>query len=504
MTYKTWKDAFQKACIPQRYILGIMGFLGIANAYTMRACLSITITQMVKKPSMDNFVTDEMTCPWPDEVPISMNSPALATSGNYDWDETTQGLILSAFYYGYLITHIPGGLLAERFGGKHTMGFGILSTAIFSLLTPFVADYGAIPMITLRFLMGLGEGTTFPALSTLLAQWAPPLERSKLGSLVFAGVQIGTVLSISLSGVIIEYTSWPYVFYIFGVVGVAWFVVWCLLCYNDPGSHPFISENEKEYLKMTIGRTERNKDLGGTPWKAILTSAPIWALVIGEIGHDFGLLMMVSDLPKYMSDVMHFKIGENGGLSALPYLVMWLASLFLGYFADLILSKNWMDITLLRKTLATLGAIGPAVGCIMASYAGCNKPAVVTLFTVGMGFMGFCYSSLRVNGLDISPNYAGTIMAIVNGMGSISGMVGPILVGYLTPNRTLTEWRQVFWVMVAMLVGTNFIYVFYGTAKTAKWNDPKSNKNSEEDKANKMEIDKDMSSQNQQYPYEKC
>lgn len=68
-----------------------------------------------------------------------------------------QGLILSAFYYGYIITHIPGGLLAQKFGGKYTMGLGILCTAIFTLLTPIIAYTGAIPLMILRFLEGVGE-----------------------------------------------------------------------------------------------------------------------------------------------------------------------------------------------------------------------------------------------------------------------------------------------------------------------------------------------------------
>ncbi|XP_073975331.1 sialin-like isoform X2 [Rhodnius prolixus] len=390
----------------------------------------------------------------------------------YEWDEQTQGIILSAFYYGYIFTHIPGGLLAQKFGGKHTMGFGILSTALFTLLTPLVAEWGAIPVSVLRFCMGLGEGTTFPALSTLLSQWAPPLERTKLAALVFAGVQIGTVVANVLSGILLEYYSWPTVFYVFGVVGALWFIVWCLTCYNDPSSHPYITDEERIYLATTIGATARNKDLVSTPWKEIFTSRPLWALTIAEIGHDFGLFMMVSDLPKYMSDVMHFKIAENGVLSALPYLVMWIVSIFLGYLADLILSKNLMHITRLRISLATLGAVGPAIGVILASYAGCNKSAVATLFTVGMGLMGFTYASLRVNSLDLSPNYSGTIMAIVNGLGSVSGMVAPVLVGGLTPNRTLMEWRLVFWVMAVVLVGSNFFFVFWGSGEIQSWNEP--------------------------------
>ena len=73
---------------------------------------------------------------------------------------------------------------------------------------------------------------------------------------------------------------------------------------------------------------------------------------------------------------------------------------------------------------------------ILASYAGCDKVAVVTLFTVGMSFMGFFYSSLKLNCLDLSPNYSGTLMAFVNGIGAVSGMITPTLIGYLTPNVT--------------------------------------------------------------------
>lgn len=81
--------------------------------------------------------------------------------------------------------------MAERFGGKWTLSLGILSTAIFTALTPVTAVYGGyIALIVLRVLMGLGEGTTFPALSVLLASWVPEKERSKLGSLVFGGGQV--------------------------------------------------------------------------------------------------------------------------------------------------------------------------------------------------------------------------------------------------------------------------------------------------------------------------
>lgn len=99
--------------------------------------------------------------------------------------------MLSAFFIGYVITHLPGGILAEKFGGKWTLGLGILSTALFTLATPVAVVYGGpYALIVLRVLMGLGEGTTFPALSALLASWIPITERSKIGSFVFGGGQV--------------------------------------------------------------------------------------------------------------------------------------------------------------------------------------------------------------------------------------------------------------------------------------------------------------------------
>jgi len=53
--------------------------------------------------------------------------------------------------------------------------------------------------------------------------------------------------------------GWPNVFYLFGVISIIWFILWCMFIYNDPNSHPFISDEERAYLKKSIGRLERKK-----------------------------------------------------------------------------------------------------------------------------------------------------------------------------------------------------------------------------------------------------
>lgn len=89
-------------------------------------------------------------------------------------------------------------------------------------------------------------------MSVLLAHWVPPAERSRLGSFVFAGAQLGTVAGTAISGVLLAHYDWPVTFYLFGAVGVVWYALWAVLCYSTPEEHPFISAEERDYLHRQI------------------------------------------------------------------------------------------------------------------------------------------------------------------------------------------------------------------------------------------------------------
>lgn len=79
---------------------------------------------------------------------------------------------------------------------------------------------------------------------------------------------------------------------------------------------------------------------------------------------------------------------------------------------------------------------------------------------------------MKVNGLDLSPNYSGTLMAVVNGIGAISGIITPYIVAVMTPNQTLTQWRLVFWIVLAIFIATNLIFVIFASGDVQYWNDP--------------------------------
>lgn len=67
------------------------------------------------------------------------------------------GWVLGAFFYGYLITQIPGGILATKFGGRWVFGIGIVMTAVLTLVTPIAAITNVYFLMVVRALEGFFE-----------------------------------------------------------------------------------------------------------------------------------------------------------------------------------------------------------------------------------------------------------------------------------------------------------------------------------------------------------
>lgn len=66
--------------------------------------------------------------------------------------------------------------------------------------------------------------------------------------------------------------------------------------------------------------------------------------------------------------------------------------------------------------------------------------------------------------------------------------------GVLTPNRTLTEWRVVFFISCGVLVLTNIVYLIWASGETQPWNTPEQPKlieNGFHEKDEKSEKSKD-------------
>lgn len=170
-----------------------MTFLGFMVEYMMRNLLSIAITQIAKKTYTNESIISGDVCPADNETIIDDNDDLGNTNGDgfYEWSESLQGIILSSFYWGYIVTHIPGGVLVERLGGKVLLLAGIVATSVLTCLTPVSITLGGpYLLIGNRVVMGLCQGFIYAAVFGLLSTWIPLRERTTLGVFVLSGIQV--------------------------------------------------------------------------------------------------------------------------------------------------------------------------------------------------------------------------------------------------------------------------------------------------------------------------
>ncbi|XP_051880359.1 sialin isoform X2 [Pristis pectinata] len=445
------------ACCSARYNLAILAFWGFFIVYALRVNLSVAMVEMLDDNATLPKNGSVEACP-PHSNVTHQN---YGKKGKvYNWDSDIQGWILSAFFYGYIVTQIPGGYLAGKFGGKLLLGFGILGTSFLTLLTPPAAAMGPYCVIVLRIIEGLGEGVTFPAMHAMWAEWAPPLERSTLVSLSYAGAQLGTVVSLPLSGIICYYLDWSYVFYIFGALGVIWCLLWFWLASDTPETHRTISHAEQDYIMSSLhGQHSFKKNV---PWQSIWKSLPLWAIVVSHFCYNWTFYTLLTLLPTYMEEILQFDIKENGFLSALPYLFCWIMMISAGLIADYLMKKqNWTTSTV-RKMCTLIGMIGPAMFLVATGYIGCNYTVAVLFVTISSALGGFSMSGFNINHLDIAPSYAGILLGITNTFATIPGMVGPVIAKVLTYNHTLAEWRSVFYIAASIDVFGALFFTIFG------------------------------------------
>lgn len=419
---------------------------------------------------------------------VNESSPGVKCGGDegnrFDWDKKTQGLILGSFFWGYIVTQLPGGWIAGRIGGKHVFGWSMLGCAVATLLTPVAARTHVILLMVLRVIAGLCQGVVWPCMSMLFSYWAPPLERSKLCGFVYAGCQIGIMVTFPLSGLLCVYGfdgGWPSIFYVLGGCGIIWFLAWTFIVYDSPVTHPRISQEEKDYIVDSLKRhIDVSKKATYTPWVKIFTSLPVWAIIVTHACANWGTYTFMTNIPTYMKDVLKFDIKKAGFLSALPYIGFWAMTNVSGQLADWLRSRGFMTTTTARKVFNSLGTFVPAVFVIITGHLDGHPGIAVAMLTVGVAMSGCQYGSgFIVNPVDIAPRYAGIIFGISNTTGTLGGVLAPVVIGIITEDRTREQWQTVFYIAAAIYSIGAMFYIVFGSGEVQDW---------ALDKQDKMEI----------------
>src|SRR6185503_17857873 len=152
-----------------------------------------------------------------------------------------------------------GGKLADALGTRRgfflIMFFWSIACASHGLALNFAMLAGS------RFLLGLGEGGGFPAATRVVAEWFPVNERATAMGIINAGTGVGGIIAPPVIAWIILHTgwlgvsSWRWVFFITGALGLLW-TVWWSFSYFPPAQHRHLADAEREHLQSVMEKTE--------------------------------------------------------------------------------------------------------------------------------------------------------------------------------------------------------------------------------------------------------
>lgn len=291
---------------------------------------------------------------------------------------------------------------------------------------------------------------------------------------VYAGGWIGNVICLLSSGLLSgSELGWPSCFYIWGGLAIVSGTLFFCFGKESPTEHPTIPLDEKEYIETSLGITETEEKLS-VPWIAMLTSVPMWALLITQSAQNWGFWMLLTKIPSYMSSVLKYDIKQNGTMSSLPYLTAWILSFPISYVSDLLIKRSILSVQESRKICNSIGQWIPAVALIGLGYVDKEEKGIaIAVLVIAVASNIAIYCGHNVNHMDLSPNFAGALMGITNTVANICSILAPLITGYVVKDPTdVSQWRNIFFLSAIIYIVGNLIFVLFGTSKIQPWNDP--------------------------------
>ncbi|MGH7248899.1 MAG: MFS transporter, partial [Pseudomonadota bacterium] len=344
----------------------------------------------------------------------------------FDFNSGAQGLILSAFFWGYLLTQLAGGWMADRFGGRRVLGAGVAIWSLATLLTPAAASISFAILFAIRIVLGLGEGVNFPAIHSLTARWMLASERARALSLNFSGMYLGTVLALLASPAIIAAFGWPALFYISGAIGLAWVIAWMLAAADRPEDSRRISSAELQAItasRNALPRADR------VPWAKIVREKAVWAIVLAHFCSNFGFNILLLWLPTYLHHSFGVTVARVGIYSIVPWIATFVVVNSGGWIADAMRLRG-VGVGATRKLMQSC-AFGIGALPLLAVPAAHSPAGAIALLTVSAAANGLGLAAYGINHLDVGPTYAGVLMGISNTIAAIPGIIGVAVTGFI-------------------------------------------------------------------------
>jgi ACS family glucarate transporter-like MFS transporter len=339
------------------------------------------------------------------------------------------GVVFSSFILGYALSQPFVGRLADRLGAARTIAAALIWWSVFTALVtviPGAMRQAIWALITVRFLLGIGEAIIFPASNRLVASWIPSQERGLANGLIFAGVGIGGGIAPPLITFIMLNHNWRWAFWLCAAIGLITCVVWVAFVRETPSVQGGVTLRELQHIQAGIAEVRSAGADRPLPWRTVVLDRQVLILASSYFCYGYVAYIFFTWFFKYLSDVRSLDLKSSAFYATLPFVAMAAASSIGGVVADRLIPK--IGKRLARCGIAGLSLAAAALFIWMATRVAEARPAALVLAS-GAGALYFAQSTYWSLSADIGGSSAGLVSGVMN-MGS---QLGGVVVSSVTP-----------------------------------------------------------------------
>lgn len=486
-------DRAKKASfIKIRFIIVVLATLCPVVCYISRQNLSIAIVAMVKdeknnenknqtqayisnitKSDSTTSIKDLETCTAPivfDADGNEISTPEMITYGpKYEWEESQKSFIFQAFFWTYVICQVPAARFAEIVGAKWILVTATVGSSVLSLISPWAASIHPYALALVRAIMGVCQTALYPACYVLYTRWLPPAERSQAIPVLGAGAYVGSIITSTATGYFSEQKSfgWEYAFYFPSIVCALWAILWIFLGTSDPKQHWLISVEEIDYIesKMEVKRTSLQQTKKDISWKKILYSQHIWVLATAFLASNWAFAITMIYIPSYLNYILLIPPFRNGVINSIIYILFCISSPIVGCVSALMVETRPFGLTVLqiRKIFQTIAVFSQAICFVLLPFIGCDTNFVLAVLYAQIVFLSFVNGGEVQVPAELSLDFAGTIYAIGNCVGSATGILVPeVHKFFVKNNHDRGDWNNYFYFAAAFTSLGSLVFLIFG------------------------------------------
>ena len=353
--------------------------------------------------------------------------------------KTDYAIILNVFTFAYAFGQTLFGKIFDWIGTR--LGF-VLSIVVWSLATMLHAfASGLTSFAVFRGLLGVSEAGNWPGATKANAEWFPINERALAQGIFNSGAAIGGIVSAPIIGILfVLLGSWQATFIAIGLLGFLWLVPWLILYKSGPEDHPWLSEEERNYILTGQKNTETNTEATYAPGTVeILSRRESWGVILASFFIDPIWWLFVGWLPLYLAETYGFGVIEIAQYAAIPYIGAMFGAWFGGLLAQNRIKAGW-TVNKTRKFVIGLGGVIMLISLLLTIKAATPLIAVLLMAAILFGFQ------TSIGNIQTLPSdmLSGASVGTLAGFAGTAAKLAVVGLNFLIPIITVNSYAPAF------------------------------------------------------------